>query len=158
MHGTCDYSLLRPRSVELRIECMIDFLHCSMLVEMEWQPGWSNTARKHVTLKVGQLTILFQNYYRPFTAVGEVRATNTQEFGVCEDETEGSSGRTKDDGLTHYVFFSSSSSSASSHSSLLRTQLSIAEPSKSPSPIKSATLHRSKYSRKSSKWPPYSVS
>jgi hypothetical protein len=108
---------------------MIDFLHCSMLVEMEWQPGWSDTARKHVTLKIGQLTMLFQDRYRPFTAVGEVRATNTQEeFGVCEDEMDGSSERIKDDGLTHYVFFSSSSSSASSHSSLLRTRLSIAEP------------------------------
>jgi hypothetical protein len=129
LHGTCDYSLSRPRLVELRIECMIDFLHCLMLVEMEWQLGWSGAARKHVTLKIGQLTMLFQDRYRPFTAVSEFRATDTQVFGLREDEMDGSSGpeRIKDDGLTHYVF-SSSSSSASSHSSLLRTRLSIAEP------------------------------
>jgi hypothetical protein len=73
--------------------------------------------------------MLFQDRYRPFTAVSEFRATDTQVFGLREDEIDGSSGpeRIKDDGLTHYVF-SSSSSSASSHSSLLRTRLSVAEP------------------------------
>jgi len=56
---------------------------------MEWQPGWSDTAKQHVTPKIYQLTMPFQNCCRLFTAVREVRATNTQEFGVCENEMDG---------------------------------------------------------------------
>jgi hypothetical protein len=75
---------------------------------MEWQPDWSDTAKQHVTLEIYQLTMLFQNCCRLFTAVRKVRATNTPEFGVGVNEADGSSrlGCIKDGGLTHYVFFS----------------------------------------------------
>jgi hypothetical protein len=121
---------------------------------MDWQPSWSDTAKQHVTLKIYQLTMLFQNCCRLFTAVREVRATNTQEFGVCENEMVGWIQPTMMYKgwwidtlcllLLHHLHL------------LLHTAVSCKpgyqelNPSESPISIKSVFLHRSKYSRNSS--------